>query len=88
MGSKSIKEAEERLCRAQRDLEEVMAGPMNNESDAKKKELVELIEHLLEIEEIQAMQRSRATWLTSGDRNTCFFQAFASARRKINYVKK
>ena len=54
----------------------------------KKKELAELIEYLLELEEIQVMQRSRANWLKYGDRNTGFFQAFASARRKKNFVKR
>ncbi|XP_073353800.1 uncharacterized protein [Aegilops tauschii subsp. strangulata] len=83
-----MKKPKKRLRKAQRDLENVMAGPMNDEADAKKKELAELIEYLLELEEIEAMQYSRATWLTSGDRNPGFFQAFASAKRKRNFVKK
>ena len=65
-----------------------MAGPLDDNSDAKRKELSELIEYLLELEEIQVMQRSRANWLKYGDRNTGFFQAFASARRKRNFVKR
>ena len=65
-----------------------MAGPMSDENGEKRKELTELIEYLLELEEIQVMQRSRATWLMSGDRNTGFFQAYASARRKRNFVKR
>ena len=65
-----------------------MCGPMNDESESKRKELSELIKFLLELEEIHVMQRSRAGWLKHGDRNTSFFQAFASARRKKNLIKK
>ena len=76
------------MRKAQRDMEKVMSGPMNAENEEKKKELEELIEYLLELEEIQARQISRATWLTRGDQNTVFFQAFASARMKRNFIKK
>ena len=34
------------------------------------------------------MQRSRANWLSQGDRNTSFFHSFASARRKKNLIKR
>lgn len=34
------------------------------------------------------MQRSRANWLKYGDCNKGFFQAFASARRQRNFVKR
>ena len=65
-----------------------MTGPMDAASEEKRKELSELIEFLLELEEIHYMQRSRAGWLKHGDRNTGFFQAYASARRKKNMIKK
>lgn len=43
------------------------------------KDLAELIEFVLELEELQQMQRSQVTWLRSGDRNTSLFQSFATA---------
>lgn len=83
-----LKKPKKRLRKAQRELEEAMSGPMNDENEKKRKELAEVIEYLLELEEIQSMQRSRVDWLKFGDRNTAFFQVFAAARRKKNYIKK
>lgn len=42
---------------------------------------------LFEREEIMARQRSRVDWLHEGDRNTSFFHARASARRRTNKIK-
>ena len=83
-----LKKPKKRLRKAQRDLEQVMTGPMTDENEIKRKELAELIEYLLELEEIQSMQRSPVDWLRYGYRNTAFFQDFAAARRKRNYIKK
>ena len=65
-----------------------MSGPSSDEKEAIAKEMSDLIELLLEQEEVQWMQRSRANWLQYGDRNTSFFHNFATARRKKNWIKK
>ena len=65
-----------------------MNGPISDESEAKAKEMANLIELLLEQDEVYWAQRSRANWLQYGDRNTAFFHNFATARRKKNTIKK
>jgi hypothetical protein len=41
---------------------------------------------LFEIEETMARQSSCIEWLKEGDRNTSFFHARASARRRTNLI--
>ena len=47
-----LKKPKQRLRKAQRDLERVMRGPINDNSEEARKQLLELIEYLLELEEI------------------------------------
>ena len=58
-----LKSPKHRLRKAQRAMDTAMNGPMNSENESVAKEMADLIEMLLEQEEIQWMQRSRANWL-------------------------
>lgn len=65
-----------------------MAGPMADGNEEKRKELVELVEFLLELDEIYQNQRSRANWVQFGDHNRAFFFAYVSVGRKHSFIKK
>jgi hypothetical protein len=57
-------------------------GPSNPE-----KQLAANMAELLRQEEVMANQRSRVDWLKEGDRNTAFFPAKASARKRRNIIQ-
>ena len=69
-------------------MQEALNGPMTADNELKAKENANLIEILLEQEEVYWSHRSRANWLQHGDRNTSYFDNFASARRKKKFINK
>lgn len=83
-----LQHTKKRIRTAQREMEKAVSGPMNDENLLREKDLAKEIEWLLEQEEIHFAQRSRVDWLQYGDKNTNYFQNFASARRKRNMIKK
>jgi NADH dehydrogenase/NADH:ubiquinone oxidoreductase subunit G len=76
-----------KLRELQKDLNEVMSGPLTEDAVAKQKEIQLRMENLLEQEEIYWIQRGRVNWLHHGDQNTAFFHRSATARRKRNFIK-
>jgi hypothetical protein len=82
------KTPKKQIRQAQRDLDNALSGPMNDENEAIAKQKAALIELLLEQQEVHWLQRSRANWLRQGDRNTSFSHQFALARRKKNRILK
>ena len=75
-----------RLKKLKAELESLLSGPLTDESADRQREILILIEETLEKEEIY--WGSRANWLKYGDRNTSFFNNFATARRRRNQIRK
>jgi hypothetical protein len=80
-------EPKRRLKDLQEELNEVLSGPLSDEATTKAQSIQLQIENLHEQDEIKWVQRSRANWMKSGDRNTSFFHNFATAQKKRNCIK-
>ena len=83
-----LKGPKKRINKLKKELERLRRGAMCAESQARQKEILVLIENLLEQEEIYWLQCGRANWLLHGDRNTSFFHNAATTRKKRNQIKK
>ena len=71
----------------ERQLLFLRIGPFDAANIAETRGVENKLCELFEVEEIMAQQRSHVEWLKEGDRNTAFFHARASARRRTNTIK-
>uniref|UniRef100_A0A8I6XHE9 Reverse transcriptase domain-containing protein n=1 Tax=Hordeum vulgare subsp. vulgare TaxID=112509 RepID=A0A8I6XHE9_HORVV len=76
-----------RLKRAQTDLERCMCAPVSEAKIREEGRLRGVVNDLEEKKNTRAKQRSHVAWLKDGNRNTRYFMAVASARRKKNRIK-
>ena len=79
---------QKRIKQLKKSLEEVRRGDINQERVNREHFLKEKLERLEQQLNTQGKQRAHVKWLQAGDKNTSFFHAFASDRKKRNTIKR
>jgi hypothetical protein len=85
---KVLKAPQKKVKDLTKELDQLLNGPMDEDTTQRQKEITRQIEVALEQEEVHYMQRSRANWLMHGDRNTTFFHNYVKKRWKRNTILK
>ncbi|KAH9715856.1 putative reverse transcriptase/RNA-dependent DNA polymerase [Citrus sinensis] len=84
--NEEFKGRQKRLKQLKERLKEIRQNYGHYDSGLEVKNIERQIDNILIDEEIFWKQRSRADWLREGDRNTKFFHAKASARKRKNKI--
>ena len=81
-------EMERRIKNSKRELERCRRRGINQEQVNREHILRYKLERLQDQHHVYWKQRAHTAWLLKGDRNTKFFHAYASERKRKNLVKK